>query len=389
MIIRILLLLGMLWGPYRVSGVPFDEDEPRLLSPGFSCECSRGTVQVLDEQFFLLPASAYTLAIPDSAPPFGATALDGDIRTLLPAPQLTGAADLLDALALLSPPESAADHPRDRAVSSASVPFPSAFSSDVFPVPAAPTFAEPQYALSMPKYGLSAAQVRRMSADRRVALVDVRDAGAFERVSLPGSLNIPLFAVKTKTYLRSQALILLDVGYSPGLLQAACEDLRRLGFEAWFLMGGVAAMKASGETLAGDVFARQSVNRVPAAQWLADDCPSCWLVVDASAVEHAPTMPGVQQLWLPFDATTPHEFVSGLSGAVSRVSGPGGDGLLLIVTEDGQEYADIERRLQREGLPPVFFLEGGIAAYQHAIARRQQMLQGRQATPTPCAPCSR
>ena len=46
------------------------------------------------------------------------------------------------------------------------------------------------------------------SGKRDMVLVDVRNPRAFETFRIPGSLNIPLFALKTKTFLKTNRLIL-------------------------------------------------------------------------------------------------------------------------------------------------------------------------------------
>lgn len=44
-------------------------------------------------------------------------------------------------------------------------------------------------------------------------LVDIRPTAAFEKLRIPGSLNVPIFAIKTKPFLKKQDLVLVDEGY--------------------------------------------------------------------------------------------------------------------------------------------------------------------------------
>ncbi len=142
--------------------------------------------------------------------------------------------------------------------------------------------AELMPVLVTPEYGLPAKQVRRMSAEANAVLLDVRDAVAFERVSLPDSQNMPLFAVKTKTWLKSRPVILVDEGFRPRELNGACKRLRQSGFDVWFLLGGLAGWKVSGGALEGDAFVQRSLNRLSAEHWLTGCCKGCRLVIDAS-----------------------------------------------------------------------------------------------------------
>ena len=63
-------------------------------------------------------------------------------------------------------------------------------------------------------------------------LVDIRPAAAFERLRIPGSLNVPLFAIKAKTFLKKYDLVLVDEGYRYAQIEEACRHLRRAGFPA-------------------------------------------------------------------------------------------------------------------------------------------------------------
>ena len=45
---------------------------------------------------------------------------------------------------------------------------------------------------------------------KELLLVDIRPAAAFGKLRIPGSLNIPLYAIKTKTFLKKHDLVLID-----------------------------------------------------------------------------------------------------------------------------------------------------------------------------------
>jgi rhodanese-related sulfurtransferase len=61
-------------------------------------------------------------------------------------------------------------------------------------------------------------------------LIDVRPKAEFEKLRIPGSLNIDLFAVKTKTFLQSKPLVLIGEGYRYRELEEETRLLRKAGF---------------------------------------------------------------------------------------------------------------------------------------------------------------
>ena len=78
-------------------------------------------------------------------------------------------------------------------------------------------------------------------------LVDVRSLDQFKKVRIPGSLNLPLFAIKTKGLLRSRRLVLVGKGDGDGALGAEAAALKALGFEeVKVLRGGIGAWELAG-----------------------------------------------------------------------------------------------------------------------------------------------
>ena len=66
-----------------------------------------------------------------------------------------------------------------------------------------------------PAFAISAESVlQKMRENQDIVLVDIRRRVEFEKFRIPGSINIPLFAIKTKAFLKSKSLVIVDEGYS-------------------------------------------------------------------------------------------------------------------------------------------------------------------------------
>ena len=226
--------------------------------------------------------------------------------------------------------------------------------------------------------------------------MDIRPPQAFAQVRIPGSLNIPLFAIKTKTFLKGKPLILVDEGYRPRQLADACEQLTRAGFTARFLFGGLAAWQTSGGRMQGDAFARNGLNQLSPQAFFAVRESADWLVIDASVG----TLPAIQESGLPvfpiaqripFQRNRPEQFAADVEHTVTHVSPRPKRLLVVIFNQDGSEYGAIERALCPTSIAPVFFLEGGWAALtryadqQHALKQKQSQ----KSTDSCRRPCAR
>jgi rhodanese-related sulfurtransferase len=224
----------------------------------------------------------------------------------------------------------------------------------------------------------------RIEAGNPLFLVDVRSEAAYARFSIPGSLNIPLFTVKTKGFLKAKPVILIDGGARPRQLNAACEQLHAVGFTAKFLFGGLHAWATAGGELQGDLFAQQTLSRIAPETLFVEYDPALWVLIDVAQDSPAsPLFP--DSLSVPFDPAEPCRFLTQLRHTLDERT----DLLMLLYTQSGQGYEAIEHALRDTGLPPIFFLEGGAQSYRRVVAQQDAFKDGPQEISTRCDPCSR
>ncbi len=232
---------------------------------------------------------------------------------------------------------------------------------------------------------------QRRALNSPIFLVDVRSPEAFERTSIQNSLNIPLFAVKSKDFVKTQPLVLLDEGFRPAYLNSSCAQLRDAGFDAWFLLGGLNAWHVSGGELRGDVFAQRELNKVSAWQVFSESLDHGWLMIDASETvndDNAKLFP--QTIHLPFNPMLPDRLFLEVQQAIAVYTAKyAQEPFILLYTQSGKDYEHIERALDGGQLPPVFFLIGGIQGYLAFWTQQKAISGGPQEISTECAPCAR
>lgn len=230
------------------------------------------------------------------------------------------------------------------------------------------------FELPNPPFVISVESVIKQLRDtqKKMILIDVRPESAFKKFRIPGSINIPLFAIKTKTFLKSKSLVLINEGYHFNQMQQECKELEKAGFNVRFLYGGFNAWKEQGYALDGDVFAQSELNRMPAQSLFAEKENTHWIVIDISEPENPQTSALLPQaISIPYTTTHEEQFIFALEETLtSHENNPCIS--IVILDEFGKQYGHIEKAIQNTDINNVFFLKGGLKAYKKFID--QQML---------------
>jgi rhodanese-related sulfurtransferase len=229
-----------------------------------------------------------------------------------------------------------------------------------------------------PSYAISTeAVLHKLKEKQSITLVDVRSNDQFDEVSIPGSINIPLYAVKTKTYLKSTPVILINEGYSYEPLERECARLRKAGFQVWILNGGLYYWKQRGGPLHGDHFIKGELNKVPAPIFFTEKAYEEWLIIDVSSSKNVQTSSLLPEaIPVPY-SNNAAEFTARLHKAIAPLKiNPLRS--LIFFNETGEKYDAIEKVIHKAGYTEVFFLKGGLAAYDTFVSNLTQIKQARE-----------
>jgi rhodanese-related sulfurtransferase len=206
----------------------------------------------------------------------------------------------------------------------------------------------------------------KLKQKQKITLIDVRNPEDFERLHIPGSLNIPLHAVKTKVFLKSFPLVLLNEGFHYSVLQSECRQLTDLGFKAFILDGGLPAWKREGSRLVGDPFALQDMRTVSPRVFLGEKNYGNMLVIDISPVQTE-----ISRQLMPYSrhipvSAEPGEWFRKLNRIITdHKSQPFLS--VVVINETGDGYGRANEILADLGVN-AFFLQSGVAGYKKHLA---------------------
>jgi len=204
--------------------------------------------------------------------------------------------------------------------------------------------------------------IPRVQNGEKITLIDVRNTSEYKALHIPGALNIPLHFVKTKAFLKSSPMVLVDQGLSFHRLSSACRELRKNGFDARILDGGMNAWRSRKGPMVGESVRQMEYCRISPADFFIEKDDTKHIVCDVSATRSPASvqlMPYAVHLPL---GGSPDRRVAALE-KFRRAHARNGNATLLVVNENGAGYRSLSGALDRAGFNNVFYLDGGVNAY--------------------------
>ena len=230
--------------------------------------------------------------------------------------------------------------------------------------------------------------LRKLKQKQPITLIDIRGAREYERLKIPGSLNISLHTIKTKTYLKPSLIVLINKGFGYSKLEAEGRRLVELGFKVSILDGGLPAWKRKGGPLVGDLFALNDIKTVSPRVFFREKDYENTLAVDISPQRteaSSQLIPYAKQLPILEDADEPLKELRQLVAKYKNKSFFS----VLIFNASGEQYTKAEKILSRMGLD-AFYLQSGLDGYHkylESLLLSWKPRGSRMKTVNNCKPC--
>ncbi len=222
----------------------------------------------------------------------------------------------------------------------------------------------------------------KLKQKQNITLVDIRKPEEFEKVRIPASINIPLHAIKTKTYLKLQPVVLVNNGYQYTLLEKECKNLNKKGFKVKILKGGLNFWRQKGGPFDGDIFAQKELNKVSPRAFYQEKNFGNQVVIDVSKVQSKESKK--LSAHIPFSDNRLNLSVLSVSAVNNKT--------ILIFNEHGNGYEKVEKAMEKSSLKNVFYLKGGLKEYKkymEYLALSRQPKANRLKTVNKCKNCGK
>lgn len=224
----------------------------------------------------------------------------------------------------------------------------------------------------------SLSEAEELHARDNVSFVDVRSPEEYARYHITGSINVPLHMVRTKEFLKTTSVLLVNDGRCTTQLENTCRELRQSGFRnVSVLDGGLFGWHASQKPLEGDLIELSRLGRMTAEELFEVRALANWTVIEIAV----PGKNGDIRSWLPANVITISPgSISTVSSTVLQLRKKNSQVKILLIADGDDTYQRIDAQLKKSGIAPVLHLDGGIKGYR-AHVKNQLALWKQQNLP--------
>ncbi|PUB87477.1 MAG: hypothetical protein DBP00_09000 [gamma proteobacterium symbiont of Ctena orbiculata] len=212
-------------------------------------------------------------------------------------------------------------------------------------------------------------------------LIDVRDAKAFDRNKIPGSINLPLYTLKFKKSLLNRKIVLLNKGVHLSVLEKSCLELKALGFKRISVMhDGLKAWNDAGYPFTGATLTRLGFSELTPSEFVSVINERDWAFID---LDHSSKeLPNLLSPPSVIEYSEDFAVLRGKMDAFKAARKPGVLTGFLVVSQDGTSNRTIKRRLLDFGIKDVYYLSGGVSGFkrymQEHVTRIERLRKGFQ-----------
>jgi rhodanese-related sulfurtransferase len=231
---------------------------------------------------------------------------------------------------------------------------------------------------------VSVAQTIELHQQKKNLLIDVRPDQVFEKYFIPGSISLPLHTLKTKGFIKFKKIVLVHQGFQYRVMEKECRRLRENGYEVSILEGGINRWHQLGGAVQGNPLALKTINWIEPKVFFAEKDYADLLVFTMHTAQSY-----IDLNLIPYSVELPKQDIKNTLLKEIRKSSSSSP-VILIASQDGRIELKTEKAIDKAGIPNLFFLNGGLNAYQ-LFLKKQAILNnsigGSKTSGKGCRPC--
>ncbi len=233
-------------------------------------------------------------------------------------------------------------------------------------------------------------EVKRRFLSKKIVLIDIRPPKEFGNYRISESINMPPFEIKSKTFLKNKHVVIVgnnDNIFDMGLL---CHELKLQKFKKVnFIKGGIGSWEDNLIGRDASTEERWEFGRISTRKFVSLKSKIAWLVLDASADNEAlyswkSKLGNIRVVRFDINNSTNLNIVKNHMNLFEKKSLYG----ILAVSKTGEKYGEVDDFLRNNNVKNVYYLDGGIEAYEKYTAEREVFLSRLKRGPVKSYSCN-
>ena len=215
--------------------------------------------------------------------------------------------------------------------------------------------------------------IDKLRTQKDFNFVDVRSPAEYDRYHITGSINIPLYLIKTKEFLKKLPVVFVNDGRSTTELEKTCVELKQAGFNrVSVLEGGLFAWRANKRSLEGDPVEQAKLNRMAADELIEErNKPNLYVIDMSTSGKHKDLITWLPAKIISVSINSKGDLSTRISSIILQQLKLNPQARPLLIADDNEVYTRIDARLQKSGIATgMLRLDGGIKGYREQVTRQ-------------------
>ncbi|MBF0227162.1 MAG: rhodanese-like domain-containing protein [Desulfobacterales bacterium] len=232
--------------------------------------------------------------------------------------------------------------------------------------------------------------IRDINQNTNIILIDVRDSSSFNEFRIPESINIPIYFIKTKNFLKSKKIVLVDNGYGYHYLDEECRNLQKSGFQVSILKGGIYEWVEKKAPIIGNMAITSELNKIPSNIFFEEKDFNSWIVINISenASENSKKL-FPDSIHIPLS----NDLKNWANQLMDTIKAYNNNPFLscVLFNDTGNDYEKVEKIVSEKNIKNLFYLKGGLKDYTTFLENIKMSLNAVSKStikPTECQPCN-